>query len=49
MEQLTPQVMFLGVAAFASASYMFTTTRRRRHFARAFRSAEARAQAFHRR
>jgi hypothetical protein len=46
---LTPQSVFFGVAALTGGSYLFTSFRRRRHFARAFQQAEARAQAFHRR
>lgn len=45
MEQLTPQVVFMGVAAIAGAGYALSAHRRKRHFARAWQQADARAHA----
>lgn len=45
MEQMTPQVVLMGVAAIAGAGYAFSVHRRKRHFARAWQQADERANA----
>jgi hypothetical protein len=45
MEQLTPQVVFMGIAAITGAGYALTAHRRRRHFSRAWQQADVRANA----